>query len=236
MLVDHMLCTIDGAQTTELGRMGSDISRAYANGALSEDEHQRLWEAIDARRLVSRMGTPHGRKTAPAGSLRPRRPRSPDRQASIERRRRIASAGAAPPSIACNFTMGEMAALAVIAWECRDHGCCSLHLDRIAAVAGVSRSTAKRALRVAARLGLVLVRERRRRGQRSLTNVITVVSAEWRLWLSKGGGVQKRTTTTTSTSKQASEGREPAGFGARWQRQWKPYDPGSGGERRWRRT
>jgi hypothetical protein len=54
-------------------------------------------------------------------------------------------------------------ALAVIAEECR---------PRIAAIAGVSRSTVQRAVRVAVRLKLVAWQERRFRGQRSATNVI----------------------------------------------------------------
>jgi hypothetical protein len=41
---------------------------------------------------------------------------------------------------------------------------------------------------IAKALSLVTVTERRRRGQRSLTNVIHIISQEWRLWLSKGGG------------------------------------------------
>jgi hypothetical protein len=54
MLVDHMLCAIDGARTVELAQLGSDISRAYANGEISEDDHQRLWEAIEERRAEAR--------------------------------------------------------------------------------------------------------------------------------------------------------------------------------------
>jgi len=59
-------------------------------------------------------------------------------------------------------------------------------LDKIAALAGVSRSTTQNALREARRLGLVTVTERRRRGAKSLTNVIEVVSTEWAAWLKLG--------------------------------------------------
>ena len=45
----------------------------------------------------------------------------------------------------------------------------------IAALAGVSRSTTQNALRAARRLGLIEVKERRRRGLPSLTNVIKVI-------------------------------------------------------------
>ena len=60
--------------------------------------------------------------------------------------------------------------------------------------AGDRRSTTQNALREARRrLGLVTVTERRRRGAKSLTNVIEIVSAEWAAWLklgAKGFGVQ----------------------------------------------
>jgi len=83
-----MLCTIDGARTTELAQLGSDISRAYANGALGEDDHQRLWEAIEERRAEARpkprrdvgreraLAAKRGAKrTARRPALQPPRPR-----------------------------------------------------------------------------------------------------------------------------------------------------------------
>jgi predicted DNA-binding protein (UPF0251 family) len=143
--------------------------------------------------------------------------RRPDRQASIERRRRLAASGPMPPHLACKFTVGELAALRIIGDECGIHGCCTLHIDAIAARAGVSRATVQRAVRMARRLGLIDMRERRRRGQASLTNVVRIVSAEWRLWLSKGGGCQKRNTTDTV--------QETHGFGAAWRRHYRHYDP-----------
>jgi len=91
-----------------------------------------------------------------------------------------------PPAIASRFTTGEAAALAVIAREVQRRGRCELYLDKIAAIAGVCRSTAQNALREARRLGLVRVTERRRRGAKSLTNVVELVSAEWRAWLRIG--------------------------------------------------
>jgi hypothetical protein len=36
------------------------------------------------------------------------------------------------------------------------------------------------------RTAIIIVQERRRRGQRSLTNIIRIVSREWRDWLRKG--------------------------------------------------
>jgi hypothetical protein len=80
----------------------------------------------------------------------------------------------------------------IIGDECRAHGCCALHIDAIAARAGVHRTTVQNALREAQSRGqvpgspIISVQERRRRGQRSLTNIIRIVSREWRDWLHKG--------------------------------------------------
>jgi hypothetical protein len=61
-------------------------------------------------------------------------------------------------------------------------------IDAIAALAGVSRTTAQNTLRQARLLGLIEVKERRRRGLPSLTNVIKVISKEWSAWLKLSGG------------------------------------------------
>jgi hypothetical protein len=117
--------------------------------------------------------------------------------------------GAVPAKIAAAFTMAELAVLAVVGRQCRRGGTCSLHIDAIAALAGVSRTTVKRAMRQArllglvrmrqARLlGLVLVKERRIPGRKSLTNVVSVVSREWLAWLKLGVGGQKRPSTVNN--------------------------------------
>jgi hypothetical protein len=227
MLVDHMLCTIDGAQSIELARVGSDISRAYGNGALSEDDYQRLWEAIEARRALDRLAAAGRRKGSPRRPARPRQPRSPERQASIARRRRL-SVVAMPPHLAAHFTTSELSALLIIGSEAVAHGCCTLYVETTAARAGCKRTTVQNAIRQARRLGLIEVRERRRRGQKSLTNVIRIISKEWRLWLTRGGGFKKTNTTVTSTNK-PEQTTGPEGFGARWQAHHRHYASQSSG-------
>ena len=80
----------------------------------------------------------------------------------------------------------------IIGDECRAHGQCTLHIDTIAARAGVHRTTVQNALREGQGRGpvpnapIISVQERRRAGQRSLTNVIRVISREWWDWLHKG--------------------------------------------------
>jgi hypothetical protein len=91
-----------------------------------------------------------------------------------------------PPALACKFTVGQLSVLRIIGDEVRAHGTCSLHVDAIAARAGVCRTTAQDAVREARRLGFLMRQERRRKGQPSLTNILRIVSAEWKLWLDRG--------------------------------------------------
>jgi hypothetical protein len=163
-----------------------------------------------------RGGRRPARQNAPRAAAR-RPQRSPDRQASIERRRHLAASGPMPPALAAKFTQAEMAAFRIVSDEVRHHGICALHIDAIAARAGTCRTTVKNALREARRLNLVAVQERRRRGQRSLTNII---SREWRDWLAKGGGVRKSTTTDVSSEPQTKN----RGLGGSWEQHYRHYD------------
>ena len=101
----------------------------------------------------------------------------------MERRRRWASSGGMPPAIASRFTLAEQAVLAVVAAEVAGHGRCTLVIDHIGALAGVSRATVKRALREAQRLSLVRIEERRLSAWRNAPNVVTITSPEWGAWL-----------------------------------------------------
>src|SRR5215211_3549610 len=108
----------------------------------------------------------------------------------MERRRRWAASGALPPALAARFTLAETAVLAVIAAEALRHGRCTLVIEHIAALAGVGRSTVKRALRVAQGLGFVRIEERRVSAWRNAPNVVTITSREWSAWLRmRGKGV-----------------------------------------------
>ena len=173
--------------------------RAHAEGHVSDADAEAVSEALQARRAAfSRPGTPLA-LAMPASARRKPSQRTPDRQASLERRRRQASSGAMPPQIASLFTMGEAAALSVIAAEIRERGVCTLCIDAIAALAGVSRTTAQNALRAAERFGLILRKERRRAGQRSLTNVLAIVSREWRTWIAMRRGIGLKRVSATNT-------------------------------------
>src|SRR3712207_9109861 len=92
----------------------------------------------------------------------------------------------------------------VISAEVREHGRCERCLGEIAARAGVGRTTTQNAIRQAVKLGLVSLEERRRPAQRSLPNVIRIISREWHAWIERGpaqpreGGGFKALNTTES--------------------------------------
>ena len=112
--------------------------------------------------------------------------RSPDRRVSIGRRRQHAATGPLPPAIAATITTGELAVLKVLADESLAHGACDRSLNELAARAGVCRSLAKRAVRLAELDGLITVLRRPRSGRKHLTNLIRIIRAEWLDWLAKG--------------------------------------------------
>lgn len=170
--------------------------RGHAEGALDDEEADRLSKAIEARRAAFRNFKPRSERQA--ANARPRPCVSPDRAKSLARRRRLVTSGAVPPNIACSFTMGELAVLTVIARECQSgRNACTWFMDRIAAVAGVSRTTARNAIRQAQTLGLISVEERRCTAWRSDSNIIRITGPEWRSWLKLGGGCRKTRSTNT---------------------------------------
>lgn len=178
--------------------------------------------------------------STPQTARRPLRPpRSPERQKRLNRKRRLAASGPLPPALAARYTEGERAVLRIVGDDCRDKGRCTDTIKEIAARAGVRRTTAQNTLRKARKPEegeprLIHVRERRRHGENSLTNVITIVSGEWRLWLTKGGGF-KKSSTTESVPVQKCSNAGPMGIGALWERYSQPYDPGSRNDPRWYR-
>jgi hypothetical protein len=97
--------------------------------------------------------------------------------------------------------MGEIAALSVVAVEVRKHGRCTLHLNTIAALAGVCRTTVKNALRQAEALGFIRIMVRRLTAWRCDSNVVTVTDSAWAAWLRlRRAGVRSKPCLARSTS------------------------------------
>ena len=173
----------------DLDRLASEIWRGYGVSAINDDDAAFLQSYIDRRRSLA-----CGRRVAGgrafgkfASRFVPRqRARSHDRQASRERRRTLGGSAVMPPNLRCHYTEGQRAVLCIIAGEVKHSGNCDLPIDKIAALAGVCRSTVQNALHEARRLGHIKITERPQRGRKNLTNVVHIVSAEWLTWIKRG--------------------------------------------------
>ena len=190
----------------ELDQLARDIWRAHASGILSDDEAQAAAESVHAKKRTASPTLAGGFKSASSALPRARRQRSADKQASIERRRRLARTSPVPPELVDSFTQGEHAVIAVVAGEIQRAGACTWCLDRIAAVAGVCRTLARDAIRKARAVGLLYSMERRRRGQKSLTNIVRVLRRSWGAWLKRVGHRK----TMSTTNRFISNGSSPA--------------------------
>ena len=188
MFSDQMADAIVHARTlTRLDHLSKAIWQGLVAQAVTDEQAQSLAELIHARRLIVRgevkpIGIPPGQPSI----FPPRRLQRPLlRPIAIARRRHLAASGPMPPSLACRFTVGELAVLRIVGDEVRERGHCDRTVAEVAARAGVCRSTAKNAIRAAAAMGLLTVQERRREGQVNLPNVIRVVSRDWLQWLER---------------------------------------------------
>ena len=155
MFATQIASAIEDARSLHrLNDLSGTIWKGLAAGALTDENAQRFAEQIHARKLAIKAaaeavdGHSGSRGTFP--TRKPQRP--PLRSVAIERRRRLASSGPLPPSVACRFTVGELAVLRIVGDEVRQHGQCDRCVDEMAARAGVCRSMVKNAIRTAARL------------------------------------------------------------------------------------
>jgi hypothetical protein len=173
MFVEQIRQAVTAAPRVELPKVSALLWKAYAAGSVTEAQATELSEMIEARKALPTPEKPARRRV---GS----RPRSP---ASMERRRSWAAAGRLPPALASKFTLAEQSVLAVVAMEVAKHSACTLTIGHIAALAGVSETTVRNAMREAHALGLVRIEERRLTAWRNAPNRVTITSPEWLSWL-----------------------------------------------------
>ncbi|TXM63977.1 helix-turn-helix domain-containing protein [Methylobacterium sp. WL120] len=194
---------VEAAPRAALPAVASALWKAFGEGHLSEAEAEALSGLIEARQLsgIERSAEQVENRT---GSPRSRAGTRPRTDASMERRRRWAASGRLPPGLAARFTLAEQAVLAVVAVEVAKRGRCALAIGAVAALAGVSETSVRRALREARTLGLITVDERRLSRFRSDTNLVAIIDRAWTAWLrlarrstGLGGGCQTRQGTNT---------------------------------------
>jgi hypothetical protein len=212
------LCS-DPDQLDEMGRL---LWKGYGEGSIGEGEATYLSSIIERRRPLGRRTAPGYAK--PLGKLSGRlysrfaprqRQRSPDRKASRDRRRTLGGSSALPDNLRNHYTEGQRAILCILAGEVKHHGICDLPIEKIAALAGVCRTTVQTAMHEARRLGHITITERPQPGRKSLSNVIEIISPEWHKWIRRGPSAARligsnslkmvSTTKNTDLRKRASE-------------------------------
>ncbi|ACK86450.1 hypothetical protein [Methylorubrum extorquens] len=191
MFCDQIRQSAETAPRAALPAVAAALWKAFAEGHVSEADAEALSALIEARQALR---SPHpATSTGPIASNdaqgrvgSPRTGRSgsrPRTDASVERRRRWAASGRMPPAIAARFTLAEQAVLSLVAAETCRRKDCRLSVGGMAAIAGVSETTVRNAIREAVKLGLLTVEERQITGWRNDTNIVRIISAEWTSWL-----------------------------------------------------
>lgn len=216
MTFETLRADIEGARTH--ARLDELAPRIWRQLDLENEEAQdlaaKLSEAVHARRrAIDADGTGPLRHLGTALQGRrqsifpPRRHQvSPDRAKSRDRRRTLALSGPMPPALAMRFTTGQLAVLGVVANEAvQGDGPCTLCVEAIAALAGVSRRLAQTALRLAEGDGLLSIEERPRKGQPYDTNRVRILNKDWWAW------IERRNRTALRKGQASAEARKGGG-------------------------
>jgi hypothetical protein len=193
MFTDQLRASVEAAQTlSDIAALERAIWKTAWPEHIGDDTASELAEILHNKRKA-RLACP----VAPVGFVKPRAPRitGPKKVAAIERRRRMARASPVPPELVDQFTQGEHAVITAIAGEIQRAGACTWCLARIAAIAGVCETLVRNAIRKARNAGLLFSVERRRRGQKSLTNIVRALRQSWGAWLKRVGFRKLESTT-----------------------------------------
>jgi hypothetical protein len=182
---DQLATAIEAAHFGKFDRLGQSIWAAHGAGHLTDDEASGLAEALQARRTSNRPPPTVGDalRSTKLTFKRAAYQRSPDRAASVGRRRKLAASGPMPPALAANFTTCELAVLKIVADEVSAKGYCDLDIRQIGSRAGVCETTVRNAMRAAELDCLIKILRRPRPGLKHLTNIITIIRAEWKQWV-----------------------------------------------------
>jgi transposase len=222
-----------------LANLECTLWHRWGNGYFSDDEATFLSEAIGKRKpgrgttSARSVFALHGRVSSRFAPRKCRRVLTgEDRAKRRQRKRTLGGSSAMPDTMRHHYREGERSVACVIAGEVKRTGACELSIDEIADRAGVGRTTVQNFQHEARRLGHISIKHRPQRGARSLTNVVTIASAEWLTWIKRAPSAAHRVqtcknvnttknidskTNTASTKAAASMRREAAyQWGKRW--------------------
>ena len=114
--------------------------------------------------------------------------RSPDREKSIERRKRLAGTQPLPTAMAAKakLTFSELAYARLVSDDNLIAGDSRDCHDKMAARIGVCSRTVQRAQKRFEKLGWIEVERRPIEGQKHDTNIVRIISPEWLTWIMMG--------------------------------------------------
>ncbi len=121
--------------------------------------------------------------------------------------------------------------LAVVAVEVAKKGQCTLTIGHLAALAGVSETTVRNALRAAEALQLISIDRRRRTAWVSYPNTLKIVSKEWASWLRLTTGATSCSPRTESKNRRENglaQKRENINAGSLFRSEQDPAEPKEG--------
>lgn len=175
------------AKPVELDQLTQRLWRDHVAGSISEIDAEFLDRCIQRRRPVRLTAADLPRSAGRLASrLAPRkRVKRPDgaREAARRRKRMLAGSSALPPELRCDYTEAERAVLCIVAGEIKRQGFCDFPIDKIAALAGVCRTSVQTAMHEGRRLGHLRISERPRPGRKNLPNIVEIISRRWCAWL-----------------------------------------------------
>jgi hypothetical protein len=191
MFVHQIESAIAAAPTrAALAEVNRAIAGAFAAGAVSEVDHNRMWELSGSRyallgqpKAPSPYTAPRGQPGGPPSYFPPRRPtpkRSPD---SLRRRRALSRSRPMPPALEAHFTNAKLAVMKIIADAVRAAGACIKTVSEIASRAGCCETSAKQAIREARALGFITTEQQPQWRSRHKPTIIKIVSKAWLAWL-----------------------------------------------------
>jgi hypothetical protein len=170
-----------------------------------------------------------------------------DRIGRRNRKRMLGGSSALPDTIRHLYTEGERAVLCVVAGEVKRQGICDLSIDEIADRAGVRRTTVQNTMHEGRRQRHLEIIERPRRGAKSETNIVKIISAEWRQWIKRAPSAAQRIGSKFSKNVSTSESMDKTNtdptkqrrlrmeaayqWGCRWKGSARSSDPPLGGSK-----
>lgn len=237
-----------------LDNIARTVWHDWGKGGFTDAEASFLTGAIDRRRPVT-FNRPSRNGAGPARTVggllgrigsrfnpRPSRRRLTDEERTKRRyrKRMLGGSSALPDNLRHHYTEGQRSVLCIVAGEVKRHGICDLCVDKIAALAGVCRTTVQTALHEARRLRHITITERPQRGRKNLPNVVEVVSSEWCAWIKRGPSAARRIGSNpvilVSTTKNIERKKEGATDEKVQKRGHGPPRPGSSGGPAWAAT